>query len=37
MSPREFDRLSMADVQLLWSQIEREQQATNDAIAGMRR
>jgi hypothetical protein len=37
MSPREFDRLTMADIDLLWKQIERESQQTNDAIAGMRR
>lgn len=37
MSPREFDRLAMADIHLLWSQIERESKATNDAIAGMHR
>ena len=37
MSPREFDRLTMDDVRLLWHQIETEQRQTNDAIAEMRR
>ena len=37
MSPREFDQLAMADIDLLWKQIEREQRDTETAIAGMRR
>lgn len=37
MSPREFDRLDMSDIHLLWSQLVKEQQAIEQSITGMPR